>query len=194
MVSPTQRTWVWANSWERVKDREAWRAAVPGVAKGQTQFRDWITTNIITSFKDQDPTMTFFDCSLLISFSRKLFGGSYPLLWFCYILWLSPDGWVLQRIPNVPRDGPKPQVLGDKLLGLNQWPAPCERFCLFGIIKMFLTISARFLQEYNCRNVKAKWDEAFSWMWMSSKNGRYFPLFFWSFVLEIPYLSRLFVS
>ena len=194
MASPTQWTWVWANYWEIVKDREAWRAAVHGVTKGQTQFRDWITTNIITSFKNQDPTMTFFDCSLLISFSRKLFGGSYSLLWFCYILWLSLDGWVLQRIPNVPRDGPKPQVLGDKLLGLNQWPAPCERFCLFSIIKMFLTISARFLQEYNCRNVKAKWDEAFSWMWMSSKNGRYFPLFFWFFVLEIPYLSQLFVS
>lgn len=57
----------------------------------------------------------------------------------------------------------------DKLLGLNQWPAPYERFCLFGIIKIFLTISTRFLQEDNCKNVKAKWDEAFSWMWMSSQ-------------------------
>jgi len=26
--------------WKRVKDREAWRAAVPGVAKSQTQLSD----------------------------------------------------------------------------------------------------------------------------------------------------------
>ena len=26
--------------WEMVKDREAWRAAVPGVTKGQTRLQD----------------------------------------------------------------------------------------------------------------------------------------------------------
>ena len=42
MASPTRWTWIWANSgswwW---KGREAWRAAVHGLAKSQTQLSDW---------------------------------------------------------------------------------------------------------------------------------------------------------
>ena len=30
---------------EMVEDREAWRAAVHGVTKSQTQLRDWTTSN-----------------------------------------------------------------------------------------------------------------------------------------------------
>ena len=44
ITAPTQWTWVWASSgrWWR-KDREAWRAAVHGIAKSQTQLGNWTT-------------------------------------------------------------------------------------------------------------------------------------------------------
>ena len=35
--------------WEIVKERELWRAAVHGVAKNQTQLRDWAKTKILIS-------------------------------------------------------------------------------------------------------------------------------------------------
>ena len=34
--------------WERVKDREAWRVAVHGIAKNQTRLSDWRTKNRYT--------------------------------------------------------------------------------------------------------------------------------------------------
>ena len=43
MASSTQWTWVWVNSQETVKGREAWCAAVHGVAKSWTWLSDWMT-------------------------------------------------------------------------------------------------------------------------------------------------------
>ena len=42
MASPIQQAWVWANSWEMVKDGEAWHAAAHGVA-------DWDTTQPLSN-------------------------------------------------------------------------------------------------------------------------------------------------
>ena len=42
-ASLTQWTWVWANSWEMVKDREAWRIAFHGVAKSRPLLSIWMT-------------------------------------------------------------------------------------------------------------------------------------------------------
>ena len=49
MASLTQWTWIWAN-WQIVKDREAWHAAVHGVAKSQTRPSDWTTTTVLQSY------------------------------------------------------------------------------------------------------------------------------------------------
>ena len=41
MASPTQWTWVWVNSGDMVMDREAWRAAIHGIARSRTQLSYW---------------------------------------------------------------------------------------------------------------------------------------------------------
>ena len=39
--------------WEMVMDREAWRAVIHGVAKGQTRLSDWTELNTIGSFHNR---------------------------------------------------------------------------------------------------------------------------------------------
>ena len=49
MVSPTQQTWVWANSGQWWRTGKPWRIAVHGVAESWTCLSDW-TTTVISSF------------------------------------------------------------------------------------------------------------------------------------------------
>ena len=48
MASPTQWTWLPANSGKRMKDREAWHAAVHEVTKSQTQLK-WLSSSSSSS-------------------------------------------------------------------------------------------------------------------------------------------------
>ena len=45
IASSTQWTWVWVSSRELVMNKEAWHAAVHGVAKNRTRLSDWTELN-----------------------------------------------------------------------------------------------------------------------------------------------------
>ena len=72
MASPTQWTWVRASSGELVMDREAWHAALHGVAKSRTQLSDWteLICLLIYSFSFCFPSSFFLVTHLPYRFSQ----------------------------------------------------------------------------------------------------------------------------
>ena len=72
--------------WEMV-EREAWRAAVLGVAKSQTQLRDW-TTTIIFNAIDKLDFKSFLLIFLLLS----------PIFLYCFLPLVLSSLWLLFMI------------------------------------------------------------------------------------------------
>ena len=71
--------------WEMVKDREAWSAAVPEVAKSWTQLGNWRTTTKIKHF--EKPRSEFTQASVVPSQEWRerwpSWGSNQPGVWYC---------------------------------------------------------------------------------------------------------------
>ena len=101
MASPTQWTWVWVNfgSWcchptisSAQASREAWHAAVHGVAKSQTRLRDWTELNWVTPRFDGHPYIKDIQTHIQISAHFSCSRLMYPSV----SIWMSNGvkGWI----------------------------------------------------------------------------------------------------
>ena len=78
---------------ELVMDREAWRAAIHGVAKGRTWLSDWTELNWIDRCIDLSLGFLFYSIDLYFFLcARTMLSWR---LWLCSIVW-SQAGWFLQ--------------------------------------------------------------------------------------------------
>ena len=68
--------------WDRVTDREAWHAAIHGVAKSQTQLNNWTTVNYVGHLF----VSLFVIC--ISSWGKGLFKSLCLLLNFCLSSWV----------------------------------------------------------------------------------------------------------
>ena len=82
---------------EMVKDREAWRAAVHGVEKGQTQLSYWTTTNVnsmVSSMaRKQNQLAPLWNCEWISRLARDLTMSSQRSKRFRGLKFLIYPGW-----------------------------------------------------------------------------------------------------
>ena len=83
MAWSTEWTWLWANSWGLMKDREAWLATIRGVANSQKQLNDWTTQQVLI--------MMYLDIKF---FGSIPFGIHWAVL-ICSCFWLIAKSYAL---------------------------------------------------------------------------------------------------
>ena len=99
-----QGTRTWANSWEMVREREAWCAAVHEVSKNWTRLSNWMTTGLLFLLANLQqmflPSQFLWQYNMLLQLSRfsHVQGKKYENCIPCPILLSRRRLWVLWEL------------------------------------------------------------------------------------------------
>ena len=134
---------------EMVRDREAWRAVIHGVAKSQTWLSDW--TELATE-------QQFLDAGYL-----SLLFVKYPLSWAKHLLLIVVYSWnitsssIQQSIQQLPLSPATYIFQGKRTWGSRTWRlAPLFRSLLAGLWDECNVDSVMLLTLYYCRHSQPK--------------------------------------